>query len=404
MRFDLHVRQGVRDQVGSLAVQMASWEARAPLSDEAREWILQAITPFAHTTVAAGLHVAGVDGSGDYPALTYADSFVYLTVAASALYASDSLSGLREVAPVPAPLVEFTWLSTDEWQREQALLAAFGRLGGLPVDEVLGQSDYRMLKAAGMTQSVEALRAGLILPPAHDAGNLGIQLRTSAELGAALRLIETVPPGTLVLTDGTLTLPFASRERQSLFPEHLRRLCCVRARDRGVVFVALSKSHGLRGEEQLEALAREKMGGGAGVPEHWYLRVGGEPFDNPVVAYLDPGGRLPPAGAVTYFVRLHRTTPLFRLDLDQFFWEQHIRGASDEETRCNEEALLGRLDYASHDQRAYGYPYPIKAAHDRASLTDQERAALRKQIMDAAVQAGMRRSLFRSVALATGHA
>ena len=50
-----------------------------------------------------------------------------------------------------------------------------------------------------------------------------MQLRTTAELAAALQLIETVPAGTLVLTDGTMSLPFVQREKQSLFFEHLRR-------------------------------------------------------------------------------------------------------------------------------------------------------------------------------------
>ena len=68
-----------------------------------------------------------------------------------------------------------------------------------------------------------------------------------------------------------------------------------------------------------------------------------------------------------------------------------------------ETKIFEDLDYASHDQRSYGYPYPIKAAHDRASLTQAERIALRKQIIDAAVRSGMKRSLFRDVSKSTGH-
>lgn len=61
------------------------------------------------------------------------------------------------------------------------------------------------------------------------------------------------------------------------------------------------------------------------------------------------------------------------------------------------------LDYTGRDQRYYGYPYPIKAGYDRASLTQAERVAPRKMIIDAAVTAGMKRSLFRSASAATGH-
>ena len=85
------------------------------------------------------------------------------------------------------------------------------------------------------------------------------------------------------------------------------------------------------------------------------------------------------------------------------YWKQRIRGATEDETRANERRVFENLDYASHDQRCYGYPYPVKAAHDRASLTRPERVALRKQIVDAAVRAGMKRSLFRDAAIATGH-
>jgi hypothetical protein len=92
-----------------------------------------------------------------------------------------------------------------------------------------------------------------------------------------------------------------------------------------------------------------------------------------------------------------------RLDMDEAYWVKFVKGPSDEETRATERRIFEDLDYASHDQRCYGYPYPIKAGHDRASLTEPERAALRKMIIDAAVAAGMKRSLFRNVSEATGH-
>jgi hypothetical protein len=89
-----------------------------------------------------------------------------------------------------------------------------------------------------------------------------------------------------------------------------------------------------------------------------------------------------------------------RLDIDARLWEVRTAGASEVDITRH---FLEMLDYASHDQRCYGYPYPIKAAHDRASLTEQERAVLRKQLVDAAVEAGMRRSSFRDPAQLTGH-
>jgi hypothetical protein len=106
---------------------------------------------------------------------------------------------------------------------------------------------------------------------------------------------------------------------------------------------------------------------------------------------------------VSYLVRFHKNVPVLRIDMDQAYWATNILGTDDEETQANERRLFEDLDYASHDQRCFGYPYPIKAAHDRASMTKAERVALRKQVIDAAVRAGMRRSLFRDASRATGH-
>jgi hypothetical protein len=92
-----------------------------------------------------------------------------------------------------------------------------------------------------------------------------------------------------------------------------------------------------------------------------------------------------------------------RLDVDERYWEQFICREAAEATARNEAKLFEDLDYASHDQRAFGYPYPIKAGHDRASLTEAERTVLRKMIVDAAVDAGMNRKQFKSASVATGH-
>ena len=398
MHFDLHLRRTVRDQIENLAGRMAAWDLEARIPDESWTRMVEAITPFEHQSRSEGLVVGGVDGSGDYPGLAYGDCFVHLTVAAGTIYAAHPLSGLREAHSPSGPLVEFTWVSTRATQCRDALLESFGRLAGIPVEQVIRESDYRLLKVG--RQGPADLQAGLIIPPAHDGANLGIQLRTTGELGAALRLIESVEPGSLVLFDGTLSLPFVQREPQSLFFEHLRRLCCVRARDRGVIFAALSKSHGLPNHLRLEEAAHRRMG--VRDPEHWFLRFPDPARDGWTFLPAD-GPQIPPVGAVSYLVRLHRSTPIMRLDLDAAHWQAHLRGETPEETRSREAEFFGRLDYASHDQRSFGYPYPLKAAHDRASLTGPERSILRKQIIEAAMAAGMKRSTFKDPSQLTGH-
>jgi hypothetical protein len=406
MRFDLHSRAGVRECLTTLAQEMASWEGTPRIGDEEADQVRQSVRPFAHTTRRDDFVVAGVDGSGDYPSLSYGDSFIYVTVAHGTRYRTDPACGLKEIAdPAPA-IMEFTWLPEDEARRPAATDAAFERMAGIPITQVIERSDYRLLKTASSRKPcpISELAAELIRPHAADAGNLAIQLRSTGELSAALHLILSEPKPRYVLYDSTLSLPFVSRARNSLFHEHLKRLCCVEARNRGIGFFALSKSHGLPAIEHIERLAAEALGlGERQVAEHWYLRLPMPRQDDWSLSLIEQRN-VPPPGAMTYLVRFHRNVPVMRLDMDESYWAQFVKGANAEATRANEQRIFEDLDYASHDQRCYGYPYPIKAGHDRASLSQAERVALRKMIIDAAVAAGMKRSLFRDASLATGHA
>jgi hypothetical protein len=405
MNFDLHLRTDLQISLDALADEMANWEAAPRLSEDEFDKLHQAIQTFPHTTRHECLTIAGVDGSGDYPSLTYADSFIYFTVAQATCYRADQTCGLSELAPVLPPVFDFAWIPESQEKRFEALDRAFTALAGLPLDEVIESSDYRTLKSAETRRaaSVAQLRQNLLRPHASDAGNLGIQLRTTGELGAALRLIKSELKPNYVLVDTTFSLPLLNNPLGSMFYEHLKRLCCVEARKRGTVFLALSKSHGLPSIEEIERTAAEVHGTERGVAaEHWYLRLPEKGIDGWELS-LTAGRRLPPPGAVSYLTRFHHTTPTLRLDLDRTYWQESIRGQTVEETQRNEQKLFSDLDYACHDQRCYGYPYPLKAGHDRASLTKHERVVLRKQIIDAAVKKGMKRSLFRDASIDTGH-
>lgn len=405
MRFDLHLRTELREQIATVAEQMREWEDAPRFGARERDQTLDAVQEFEHTTRCENLLIAGVDGSGDYPAVTYSDSFVHLTVAHGTVYRADSTSGLRELPPHGPPLIQVTWMAEQEEQRLRAWDETFAALAGLSIAEVIERSDYRDLKsvASGRNTSPSKLATELVRPHAADSGNIAIQLRTLGELGAALRLLQTQPGIKYLLHDGTFSLPLVTRKDASLFYEHLKRLCCVEAKSRGVAFLALSKSHGLPGIDLLEEIAREKLGvGEREKAEHWFLRLPVPGFDTWKFP-LAEGRHLPPVGAVTYLVRFHRNVPVLRLDMDIEFWRARVCRDSDDETRDNERVIFQDLDYACHDQRCFGYPYPIKAGHDRASLTASERTTLRRQIVDAAVAAGLRRSLFRDASMATGH-
>jgi hypothetical protein len=406
MRFSLHMMDTVRHQISDITLQMRDWEDTSQFNEDERDHIRDAICFFDHCTSRSDLTVGGVDGSGDFPSLSYSDSFVYAAVAEGVAYESAPVCGLREVSGLPEPLFSLAWLPEAREMREEQLDRTFSQIAGCDVRAVVEQSDYRALKneCSGMSHSVDVLIEDMIRPHAADAGNLAIQLRTTAELGAALRLLRSEQRLDYLLVDTTMSLPFVQRRRSSLFFEHLKRLCCAEARTQGTVFAALSKSHGLPGMEMIELLAAEKLGLEEGqFAEHWYLRLPITGRDAWSCSATE-GRNLPPPGAVTYLVRFHKNTPVFRIDFDREFWRTGICADAPETTAANERRRFEDLDYTSHDQRCYGYPYPLKSGHNRASLTKPERAALRKMIIDDAVSKGFRRSLFRNASMETGHA
>lgn len=405
MRFDIHLQATVRQQIADVAAKMKGWEEHPQLSDSEKARVYENIVLFNHTIRRTEMSIGAADGSGDYPAISYADSFVYVSVAQAAHYQADSVTGLLEPGPVPDQVVDIAWIPENEAERRSAFDQSFAALTDMSLRELIALSDYRFLKdaTAHKRHTIDELLENLVRPHAADAGNIGLQLRSTAELAALLRLVHQPARPTYLLMDGTFALPLVSRKQLSLFYEHLKRFCCVAARQSGIGFFALSKSHGLPAMEIIEELTRTKAGADPGqVAEHWYLRLPLDKIDDWQLE-LTNGRQLPPVGAVTYLVRFHHSTPVMRLDMDIEYWRQNVRGASAAITQANEVRIFQDLDYASHDQRCYGYPYPLKAAHDRVSLTQAERVALRKQIIDAALQVGMKRALFRDASQMTGH-
>jgi hypothetical protein len=341
-----------------------------------------------------------VASGGDFPSVCYGNSFVYAIVAQASVYEANAVSGLREISPIPESIFNFAIIPDDEDERRKSLDDALSSLAGVSLVEAIEASDYGQLKAIETRRpsSVNTVLRDLIRPHPADAGNISIQLRSTAEFGALLRLIRSTNKLTYVLVEGTMALPFVGKADASLFYEHLKRLCCVESRKRGIGFFTISKAHGLPLIELVEEIAREHAGAKtSGAAEHWYLRMPVPKVDRWDTT-LTRARRLPPPGAVTYLVRFHRTTPTMRLDMDREYWLENVRGATEEETRNKERGILGSLDYLTHDQRCYGYPYPLRAANERAKLTRAERTALRKQIIDAAVHVGLKRSLFRESA------
>ncbi len=391
------ISQKFQQKAQALADEMASWESKPRIDAATEHKIRSNIRSFSHTSSVEEFRIAGVDGSGDYPSFSYADSFVYVATASGTVFRTESLHGLVEEQVLVEPNLELVWLPEDRAKADGQWINAFSSLAGRPVNDVISLSDYSVLKKvhAGSGAAIE----DLVLPRASDTSNCGIQLRSVAEWGTALRLIESDPPCRYVLMDTTLSLPFIKTKDNSLFHEHLKRLCCVRARERGINLFTISKSHGMPSIELIEALAKEALGLPDGkVAEHWFLRLPVKEVDDWSIEGVVEGRQIPPIGAITYLFRLHKNTPVMRIDMNRVWWEERFKDNSAAELKIFEE-----LDYSGHDQRAYGYPFPIKACHDRTRLSMAERSVLKKQIIDAAVSKGMKRSLFRDASAATGH-
>ena len=400
MSFSIHVQELVRRKIEVVARDMKTWEAANAIPDDEVDSIKSAIREFGHTSSAEPFIIAGVDGSGDYPSLSYADSCVYVASAAGTAFQTSPIHGLEEVAMLEDPVIEIVWLPGDRREAAKRWDAAFGALAGLSIEEVVEQSDYRGMKRylIGDSSSVTDIVSGLIRPAGSDTSNVAIQLRSTAELGAALRLITSGRKSRYVINDTTFSLPMITRKELSLFYEHVKRLCCVEARKRDMTFAALSKSHGLRCMDLIEAYACDALGCPSDeTAEHWFFRLPIPGID--AWTFTPVNGRVvPPPGAVTYLFRLHRNTPVMRLDIDREWWEIRFKADPDAEAQ-----IFRDLDYCGHDQRAYGYPYPIKACHDRVRLSEEERRALKNIIIETAISIGLPTHTFRDVSMATGH-
>ena len=400
MSFSIHVQKLVRRKIDVVARDMKTWEAANAIPDDEADRIKSAIREFGHTTSAEPFIIAGVDGSGDYPSFSYADSCVYVASAAGTAFQTSPIHGLEEVTMLEDPVIEIVWLPGDRGEASKRWDAAFGALAGVSVEEVVEQSDYRTMKRylIGDSSSVTGIVSGLIRPAGSDTSNVAIQLRSTAELGAALRLITSGRKCRYVINDTTFSLPMITRKELSLFYEHVKRLCCVEARKRDITFAALSKSHGLRCMDLIEAYARDALGRPADeTAEHWFLRLPVPGIDAWTFSPVE-GRVVPPPGAITYLFRLHRNTPVMRLDIDRERWEIQLKDDPDAEAQ-----MFRDLDYCGHDQRAYGYPYPIKACHDRVRLSEEERRALKNIIIETAISIGLPTHTFRDVSMATGH-
>lgn len=194
-----------------------------------------------------------------------------------------------------------------------------------------------------------------------------------------LRLLESKPKYVLIDTSFVYFLLGSSL----FLPEMMKRYIKTLAFGEGTCLIALSKSHNVPNGDLIGRKARER-----GYSDHWYLRLPSTELGEPMPTFLD-GREIPPKLCISYLFKFHATTFPMRLDLDVTWWHQAIGANEEAERRFFEE-----LDYCCHEVRSYGYPYPLHAAHRRASLTKRERKSIRDILIRYAMKEGLIRDPF----------
>lgn len=398
--FGYYFNQDLKSKIENVVTDLKEWNQETSVKQDEIDKMSSYIGHFEHCRVPdREFSIGGTDGSGEFPVASYGDSYIYFVTALTKLFHASTREGrLKEQPTSGGILAEFLWLPEDQEEKDKRYEQFFCDLVGIPLSELCSQSDYisLRLKHTGQPSTPEELIQLMIKPQAHDAGNVRIHLMTATEICTIIKALQNGIKPTYFLADTTLTLPFV-KKRECLFFELAKRYCCRLARENGVAFFALSKSHNIPHMDQLEELIKRKD-----YEDHWYLRIPTQEFDGFSPEFLGTRG-IPPVGGMTYIFRLHKTTPPMRLDMDINYWRENIWHADKEIMTQREVQVFRDLDFASHDQRCYGYPYPIKASHDSVSLTQERRLTLRKQIIDMAESAGLKRRNFADASMLTGH-
>lgn len=399
MRFDLNFRQDFRSKVQTIVEDIKAWNYETTADENEILQMANFLSFFEHCPFPDyPFTVGGADSSGEFPLVSYSDSFVYLVTARTRLYASTLEGWLKEIETKDSEIIELLLVSEDQKEADKKYEEFFSSLVGMSLLELCEKSDYLDLRNHNSAKRIspKELTRLIVKPPAHDASNIRINIMTAAEMCTILRVLNSDIKPTYLLADTTLTLPLI-KQHGCLFFELVKRYVTQLAIEKEVAFFAISKSHGMPHMDQLEEMIKEK-----GSEEHWYLRIPTLEQDRYRPEFLGTRG-IPPVGAVTYIFRFHKTTPPMRLDMDIKYWKKNVWHSDNEVMTKRETQIFRDLDFASHEQRVYGYPYPIKASHDMVSLTEAERLSLKKQFIDAAEKNGLKRRNFVNASMLTGH-
>ena len=343
--------------------------------------------------------IAGTASSRTVACAAYQDNSFHFVRAVARLYEAEH-GPLQELPLNAGDISELLWIPRESAKAQEQFLKFFSDLMDVSLEEMGRVSDYWKLKRHSVPSADELLET-LVYPFSHDTSYRDTQFCTAARLGMLSRLIRSKEvlfspdKPVYLLEDSTLALPLIRTDHALLY-EIARRFICECARKQGVHYMTVTKSLNFPNPEKLDGEICKRLRS----DEHWFLRLPAAALGENKPNLL--GSRtIPPVGAVTYFFKAGPETRPLRLDMSLTAWRQNVFSADQEEQLRRERQLFRDLDFACHDRRCYGYPYPLKAAQNGAFLTEYDQAVLRRVFVNEAVKAGLYRENFTDAAAQT---
>lgn len=330
--------------------------------------------------------MAAVDGSGEYPVLQQDDFFLHFAIAAGTAYqtASDRQHKLSSIQTLNPIFKQFVLLSDDMARTQQSYLDYLHALTGLSLQDLASGSDY--CEVSGQfgkpLRHADVIWKKVTMSKASQVASHAYLLRSLAELGMAIRMLEHKPRYLLLDT----SLVYFMLGETLFLPELLKRYLITQANAQGTGVVALCKSHNIPNGDLIGRYAKDEMG----FKDHWYLRLPSDALGEPIPAFLE-GREIPPKLSVSYLFKFHATSFPLRIDVDAAWWKAAIGG-----DEMKERQFFADLDFTCHEVRSFGYPYPMHAAHRSASLTKQERKALKDILLQHAQREGLIRGVVQN--------
>jgi len=345
------------------------------------------IKSYPHTkALPSEFSVAAVDGSGEYPVLQQDDIFLHFVIAAGAIYttASHRQHKLSSVEPVNPIFKQFVLLSDDMARTQSSYQEYLTALTGLSLKDLATGSDYCEMSGryGKPIRHADVRWKKVTMSKASQIATHAYLLRTVAELGMAIRMLMHKPRYLLLDT----SLVYFMLGETLFLPELLKRYLITQANAQSTGVVALCKSHNIPNGDLIGRMAKDNFG----YKDHWYLRLPSDALGEPIPAFLD-GREIPPKLSVSYLFKFHATTFPLRIDVDADWWKSAIGG-----DEAREKQFFADLDFTCHEVRSFGYPYPMHAAHRSASLTKQERKALKDILVQHAQREGLMRGAVAS--------